>query len=66
MGTAVVPRAKRPQQPPIRAQAPIVPKLPALPSASQDQALALQHAAKGVEALGVLVQYLVFRVSVIL
>ncbi|CAK1600947.1 unnamed protein product [Parnassius mnemosyne] len=72
---AVGPRSKRVQtpQPPARTQAaplpaplaaplPVsVPTPPAIPP--HEHATALAHAAKGVEALGVLVQYLVFRLD---
>lgn len=67
MTAAVGPRSKRAQTPqPVRAQPPplpaTVPVSTLLPS-QHDQAVALAHAAKGFEALGCLVQYLVFRVS---
>ncbi|RVE55119.1 hypothetical protein evm_000017 [Chilo suppressalis] len=60
--TAVVPRGKRVQTPPQNARTPqaAAPTPVALP---RGQADALAHAAKGVEALGVLVQYLVFRLD---
>ncbi|KAG6459208.1 uncharacterized protein LOC115449342 [Manduca sexta] len=70
---AVGPRGKRVQTPqPARtppvslatAPAPPAPHAPAAPLAPpREQADALAHAAKGVEALGVLVQYLVFRLD---
>lgn len=64
---AVGPRSKRAQTPqPVRAQPPplpaTVPVSTLLPS-QHDQAVALAHAAKGFEALGCLVQYLVFRLD---
>lgn len=61
----MAPRGKRVQTPqPTRTPpAPAVCPAPA-PAPPRDQAVALAHAAKGVEALGVLVQYLVFRVSI--
>ncbi|XP_023936960.2 uncharacterized protein LOC112045111 [Bicyclus anynana] len=59
---AVGPRGKRVQTPqPVRSPpAPLVAPTPAQP---REQSAALAHAAKGVEALGVLVQYLVFRLD---
>ncbi|XP_047018823.1 uncharacterized protein LOC124629489 isoform X1 [Helicoverpa zea] len=58
---AVGPRGKRVQTPqPVRT--PAAP-LPAPQPQPREQAVALAHAAKGVEALGVLVQYLVFRLD---
>ncbi|CAH0750311.1 unnamed protein product [Diatraea saccharalis] len=58
---AVVPRGKRVQASPQAARTPTAPAAPVpLP---RGQADALSHAAKGVEALGVLVQYLVFRLD---
>ncbi|KAL4716373.1 hypothetical protein ACJJTC_006735 [Scirpophaga incertulas] len=61
VATAVVPRGKRVQTPQPRTPATAV--VPAAPKREQVDALALAHAAKGVEALGVLVQYLVFRLD---
>ncbi|XP_050561825.1 uncharacterized protein LOC118265239 isoform X3 [Spodoptera frugiperda] len=61
VAAAVGPRGKRVQTPqPVR-----TPPVPAAAPAPQprEQAVALAHAAKGVEALGVLVQYLVFRLD---
>ncbi|CAH3866470.1 unnamed protein product [Pieris brassicae] len=70
VATAVGPRGKRaqtPQQaarsPPAALPAPTPAPLVPLTAASTEQADALAHAAKGVEALGVLVQYLVFRLD---
>ncbi|XP_045768289.1 uncharacterized protein LOC123869418 isoform X2 [Maniola jurtina] len=59
---AVGPRGKRAQTPqPVRSPpAPLVAPTPAQP---REHSAALAHAAKGVEALGVLVQYLVFRLD---
>lgn len=69
---AVGPRGKRVQTPqaPVRSSpaplaAPLATPLPVpLPVQPREHTAALAHAAKGVEALGVLVQYLVFRVSI--
>lgn len=64
VAAAVGPRGKRVQTPqPIRTPPPALLTAP-LPAVPLEQTVALAHAAKGVEALGVLVQYLVFRVSV--
>ncbi|CAK1540569.1 unnamed protein product [Leptosia nina] len=74
VATAVGPRSKRaqtPQQPQPAARTPTAPLtaplsaplIPPLPVPSRKHADALAHAAKGVEALGVLVQYLVFRLD---
>ncbi|XP_049867762.1 uncharacterized protein LOC126367986 [Pectinophora gossypiella] len=59
---AVGPRGKRVQtpQPTRTSPAPLAAPLPVVP---KEQSAALVHAAKGVEALGVLVQYLVFRLD---
>ncbi|CAH0714452.1 unnamed protein product, partial [Brenthis ino] len=59
---AVGPRGKRVQTPqPVRSPpAPLAAPLPVQP---RENSVALAHATKGVEALGVLVQYLVFRLD---
>ncbi|XP_059046343.1 uncharacterized protein LOC131841951 [Achroia grisella] len=65
VAAAVGPRGKRVQTPqavrtpPVALAAPLPAQLPA----RVEQVAALAHAAKGVEALGVLVQYLVFRLD---
>lgn len=67
VATAVGPRGKRvqtPQPPPVRTPSVPLPAPAIQPAPSREQAAALAHAAKGVEALGVLVQYLVFHVSI--
>lgn len=66
MSAAVGPRGKRVQTPQqVRTPAaPLAAPLAVLPVVPREQSVALAHAAKGVEALGVLVQYLVFRVSI--
>ncbi|CAH0581370.1 unnamed protein product [Chrysodeixis includens] len=57
---AIGPRGKRVQTPqPVRTPAVAL----VAPQQPREQAAALAHAAKGVEALGVLVQYLVFRLD---
>ncbi|KAM3964122.1 LOW QUALITY PROTEIN: toucan [Aphomia sociella] len=62
VAAAVGPRGKRVQTPqPVRS--PPVALTAPLPAQPREQAAALAHAAKGVEALGVLVQYLVFRLD---
>lgn len=62
---AVGSRGKRVQTPPQPRVSPApLPPPPPPPQASKEQLAALAHAAKGVEALGVLVQYLMFRVSI--
>ncbi|XP_028176169.1 uncharacterized protein LOC114364271 isoform X1 [Ostrinia furnacalis] len=61
VATAVGPRGKRVQTPQ-PARTPSAPACPP-PAPPREQAAALAHAAKGVEALGVLVQYLVFRLD---
>ncbi|XP_038215008.1 uncharacterized protein LOC119834654 isoform X2 [Zerene cesonia] len=74
VSTAVGPRGKRaqtPQQPQQAARTPAAPLvapvsaplIPPLPAPPREHTDALAHAAKGVEALGVLVQYLVFRLD---
>lgn len=71
MSAVVGPRGKRVQTPQATRTptaplaAPLPAPLPALP-APREQTAALAHAAKGVEALGVLVQYLVFRVRILI
>lgn len=61
VSAAVGPRSKRVQTPqPVRSPPAPLSTPPAQP---REHAAALAHASKGVEALGVLVQYLVFRVS---
>lgn len=61
VAAAVGPRGKRVQTPqPVRSP-PVA--LVAPPAQPREQAAVLAHAAKGVEALGVLVQYLVFRLD---
>lgn len=65
MAAAVGPRGKRVQTPQ-QTRSPPAPLPVALPEVPREQTAALAHAAKGVEALGVLVQYLVFRVSSLL
>ncbi|GBP42524.1 hypothetical protein EVAR_81974_1 [Eumeta japonica] len=65
---ATVTRGKRPAvaaTPPARSPAAALspPALPVPLPAKSEQAAVLAHAAKGVEALGVLVQYLVFRLD---
>lgn len=62
VAAAVGPRGKRVQTPQ-QTRTPPAPLPAALPEVPREQTAALAHAAKGVEALGVLVQYLVFRVS---
>lgn len=65
VAAAVGPRGKRVQTPqPTRTPPPAL-LTASLPVVPLEQTAALAHAAKGVEALGVLVQYLVFRVSLI-
>ncbi|XP_053612451.1 uncharacterized protein toc isoform X2 [Plodia interpunctella] len=62
VAAAIGPRGKRVQTPqPVRT--PPVTLTAPLPAPPREQAVALAHAAKGVEALGVLVQYLVFRLD---
>ncbi|KAJ8730735.1 hypothetical protein PYW08_002148 [Mythimna loreyi] len=62
VAAAVGPRGKRVQTPqPVRT--PAAPLVAPQPQQPREQAVALAHAAKGVEALGVLVQYLVFRLD---
>ena len=62
MTAAVGPRGKRVQTPQ-PARTPPAPLVASQPVQPREHSLALAHAAKGVEALGVLVQYLVFRVG---
>lgn len=71
VSAAAGPRGKRVQTPVQVVRSPTVPlpaplpaPVPVLPP-PKEQVTALAHAAKGVEALGVLVQYLVFRVRFI-
>ncbi|XP_052756227.1 uncharacterized protein LOC113512638 [Galleria mellonella] len=62
VAAAVGPRGKRVQTPQQVRTPPVALTAP-LPAQPREQAAALAHAAKGVEALGVLVQYLVFRLD---
>ncbi|XP_013187212.1 uncharacterized protein LOC106132373 isoform X2 [Amyelois transitella] len=63
VATAIGSRGKRVQTPQQTRAPPVTLPTAPLPTPPREQAVALAHAAKGVEALGVLVQYLVFRLD---